>query len=141
MIADSNYDWTALQSTNHLPHRIIFNCNARVSGSEAELRPECWMMQHLKFMDGTVASLSVFSEAFLGRGRMRAVARMSCEWMDLIALRFTVFSEAFDAVVPTVMDFTVALLHCILRRATAGARAVYIVNNFGDGGGNNTTNR
>ena len=38
---------------------------------------------------------SVFSEAFLVQGRVRAVARTSCEWMDLIVSSGSVFREAF----------------------------------------------
>ena len=52
----------------HLLHRIILHCTATSTDREKELRLESWMIHVPTNHEHTVASLSVFSEAFLVGG-------------------------------------------------------------------------
>ena len=127
---------------------------ARATDRLAELCLECCSSS--QSLDGTRANLSlirriknsVFSEAFLVRGRVRAAARTSCVYYyccciapEAHVLRCIALHCVFWILrVPTVIvDFVVASCS-VFARAIAGARALYIVN-FHGSDGNNGTNR
>jgi hypothetical protein len=83
----SNYDWTVLQSTNHVLHRIILHCTATSSGSEKELRTVVLDVTALNLSWTAQSPRTLYFASPLGEAANRV--------LDLTALSGGVFSVAF----------------------------------------------